>query len=77
MSSHTRLFVGNIPLEVNDTDIHEAFSSYGDIINLELKTKPGTENVHDKKRFAFITLSASNYNIESCMYMYILMTNFF
>ncbi|CAH2042461.1 unnamed protein product, partial [Iphiclides podalirius] len=67
MSIHTRLFVGNIPLEINDADVHEAFSSYGEIINLELKTKPGVENEYDRKRFAFITLSASNYDVESCI----------
>ncbi|XP_014365898.2 probable RNA-binding protein CG14230 [Papilio machaon] len=65
MSFHTRLFVGNIPKSLSESDLREAFTSYGEIINLDLKQKPGAEN--DEKRFAFITLSASNYEVESCI----------
>lgn len=64
MAFTTRLFVGNLPDSLNENALRKVFSSYGDITNFDLKTKPGTEN--DKKKFAFITLSASNFNIESC-----------
>lgn len=64
MSFHTRLFVGNIPKSLSENDLREAFTSYGEIINLDIKQKPGAEN--DEKRFAFLTLSASNYEVESC-----------
>ncbi|XP_013137403.1 PREDICTED: probable RNA-binding protein CG14230 [Papilio polytes] len=65
MSFHTRLFVGNIPKSLSENDLREAFTSYGEIINLDIKQKPGAEN--DEKRFAFLTLSASNYEVESCI----------
>ncbi|XP_013162495.1 PREDICTED: probable RNA-binding protein CG14230, partial [Papilio xuthus] len=65
MAFHTRLFVGNIPKSLSESDLRGAFTSYGEIINLDLKQKPGAEN--DEKRFAFITLSASNYEVESCI----------
>ncbi|XP_068620081.1 probable RNA-binding protein CG14230 isoform X1 [Battus philenor] len=63
--SHIRLFVGNIPEHLNDNDLREEFSSYGEITNLELKSKADVEN--DRKYFAFITLSASNHAVESCI----------
>ncbi|XP_063830598.1 probable RNA-binding protein CG14230 isoform X2 [Ostrinia nubilalis] len=66
MSSHTRLFVGNVPENATQDDLLKAFSSYGQlIINVDLKNKSNTES--DQKKFAFITLSASNYEVESCI----------
>lgn len=67
MSSHTRLFVGNVPTSANENDLQEAFSSYGQIINVDLKSKSNTET--DQNKFAFITISASLYEIESCKYL--------
>lgn len=66
MAFATRLFVGNLPENLDENALREAFSSYGNITNFDLKSKPGIEN--DKKKFAFITISASNFNIESCMF---------
>ncbi|XP_023939228.2 nucleolar protein 8 [Bicyclus anynana] len=66
MALNTRLFVGNLPDNFNEHSLREAFSSYGEITNFDLKCKPGIEN-DNKKRFAFITLSASNFNVESCI----------
>ncbi|CAK1584429.1 unnamed protein product [Parnassius mnemosyne] len=65
MALHTRLFVGNIPENLNDFVLHENFSKYGQVVNLEIKNKPGSEN--DNKRFAFVTLAASNYDVETCI----------
>ncbi|CAH0713279.1 unnamed protein product, partial [Brenthis ino] len=65
MAFATRLFVGNLPDNLDENALREAFSSYGNITNFDLKSKPGIEN--DKKKFAFITISASNFNIESCI----------
>nr|XP_026494090.1 probable RNA-binding protein CG14230 [Vanessa tameamea] len=65
MAFTTRLFVGNIPDNFNEKALRDAFSSYGDITNFDLKSKPGIDS--DKKTFAFVTISASNFNVESCI----------
>ncbi|KAL0820570.1 hypothetical protein ABMA28_006417 [Loxostege sticticalis] len=65
MSLHTRLFVGNVPENISQDELQKAFSSYGQIINVDLKNKSNAES--DQKKFAFITLSASNYEVESCI----------
>ncbi|CAG5048915.1 unnamed protein product [Parnassius apollo] len=65
MALHTRLFVGNIPENFNEFVLRENFSKYGQVLNLEIKNKAGSEN--DNKRFAFITLAASNYDVETCI----------
>ncbi|XP_045777106.1 nucleolar protein 8 [Maniola jurtina] len=66
MALNTRLFVGNLPENLNEDALKEAFSSYGEITNFDLKCKPGLE-ADNKKRFAFISLIASNFNVESCI----------
>ncbi|XP_045501949.1 probable RNA-binding protein CG14230 [Colias croceus] len=65
MTSITRLFVGNLPENANEKLILNAFSSYGDVTNIDIKCKPDPES--DKKRFAFVTLSTSENYIESCL----------
>lgn len=62
----TRLFVSNLPDNAEENDLREAFSAYGEITNLDLKCKSNNES-KDQKKFAFITLSGSNYEIESCI----------
>ncbi|XP_032519676.2 nucleolar protein 8 [Danaus plexippus] len=65
MASATRLFVSNLPENIDNNSLKDIFSSYGEVTNFDLKSKPGVEN--DKKTFAFVTISASNYNVESCI----------
>ncbi|KAJ0174076.1 hypothetical protein K1T71_010222 [Dendrolimus kikuchii] len=63
----TRLFVGNLPDNAEANDLRAAFSAYGEITNLDLKTKSSNNELKEQKKFAFVTLSGSNYNIESCI----------
>lgn len=62
-SSETRLFVGNIPENTNQGEVAAAFRTFGEIVKLDLKSRNEGEN---KKCFAFVTLSASYYDVESC-----------
>lgn len=59
----TRLFIGNLPDNTAEDDLQRAFSIYGQIKNLDLKSKSA---VGTEKKFAFITISGSNYDIETC-----------
>lgn len=65
MSINTRLFVSNLPENVDQSDLINTFSAYGEITSVDLKSK--TNAPDEQKKFAFITLSASNYDIESCI----------
>ncbi|KAG6456786.1 hypothetical protein O3G_MSEX009939 [Manduca sexta] len=65
MSSGTRLFVGNLPENTNENELRSAFSSYGEITGVDLKSKSGS--TEEQKKFAFVTISSSNLNIESCI----------
>lgn len=65
----TRLFVGNLPENTSENDLRSAFTSYGEITTLDLKTKTATGN--ESKKFAFVSLSSSNYSIEACKYFYL------
>ncbi|XP_075981368.1 putative RNA-binding protein CG14230 [Anticarsia gemmatalis] len=65
MISATRLFVGNLPDNTQEKELQSAFSVFGEITNLDLKSKAGTDN--ESKKFAFVSLSASNADIESCI----------
>ncbi|KAJ8717302.1 hypothetical protein PYW08_005701 [Mythimna loreyi] len=65
MISATRLFVGNLPENTEANDLHSAFSVFGEITNLDLKSKPGDGN--ECKKFAFVSLSADNPSVESCI----------
>lgn len=65
-SSEIRLFVGNIPENTNQREVAAVFSTFGEIVKLDLKSRNEGEN---KKSFAFVTLSASNYEVESCKYI--------
>ncbi|KAL4701996.1 hypothetical protein ACJJTC_010924 [Scirpophaga incertulas] len=60
----SRLFVGNIPNNLSENDLRDAFSQYGQVVNIDLKSKPGAEN---DSKFAFVSLSAGNYEVESCI----------
>nr|BAA03210.1 50kDa lectin [Bombyx mori] len=64
MSSGTRLFVSNIPENTSEDELRCAFSKFGKVNSLDLKCK---SSIEENKTFAFITLSASNYDIESCI----------
>ncbi|XP_028031223.1 nucleolar protein 8 [Bombyx mandarina] len=64
MSPGTRLFVSNIPENTSEDELRCAFYKFGKVNSLDLKCKSSLE---ENKTFAFITLSASNYDIESCI----------
>uniref|UniRef100_A0A2A4JLV8 RRM domain-containing protein n=1 Tax=Heliothis virescens TaxID=7102 RepID=A0A2A4JLV8_HELVI len=65
MISATRLFVGNLPENTEENELHKAFSVFGEITNLDLKSKPGDSN--ESKKFAFVSISAGNTDVESCI----------
>lgn len=62
----TRLFVGNLPNNVEENVLRSVFSNYGQVTNLDIKSKSAIEN--DPKKFAFVTISSPNNDVETCKY---------
>lgn len=61
----TRLFVGNLPQNTEEKELYSAFSSFGKVTSVDLKCKP--DDAKESKKFAFVSLSADNGNVESCI----------
>lgn len=64
MSSETRLFVGNLSQNTSEDVLRTAFSKYGQVTNLDIKSKADSGN--ETKKFAFVTISGTHYDIETC-----------
>ncbi|XP_063367065.1 nucleolar protein 8 [Cydia amplana] len=63
--SQTRLFVGNLPNTFEQNELRSAFSKFAEVTNLDIKSKPATEN--EGSKFAFVTISGANNEIEACI----------
>lgn len=62
----TRLFVGGLSLELEESVLSEHFSNYGTITKLDIKDKKDLVTGEVIKRFAFATLDASSSSIDQC-----------
>ncbi|XP_045522592.1 probable RNA-binding protein CG14230 [Pieris brassicae] len=65
MDSNFRMFIGNLPENSSEKDLSSTFSSFGEIVNIDIKYKPDAES--DKKKFAFVTLFTSEYKVKACL----------
>lgn len=65
-----RLFVGNLPLTVNEDEVKKKFSKYGNIVSTEIKHRFSSEN-EVISTFGFVTLEANRSNFEACKYGWI------
>ncbi|XP_047996834.1 probable RNA-binding protein CG14230 [Leguminivora glycinivorella] len=63
--SQTRLFVGNLPNNFKENELHSVFSKFAQVTNLDIKSKPAAEN--EGSKFAFVTISGANNDIEACI----------
>ncbi|XP_026729516.1 probable RNA-binding protein CG14230 isoform X2 [Trichoplusia ni] len=61
----TRLFVANLPANIKDEDLISAFSIFGKVTNLDLNVK--TEAGKELTKFAFLSLSAPNADVQTCI----------
>lgn len=63
-----RLFVGGLTPKINEKDLENIFSRFGEINNIELKSKYDT--VQDQtKVFAFIEIKIKPNDLASCKYI--------
>lgn len=61
-----RLFVGNLPYGVTSEDLKQEFNAYGEVKNVEIKTKENLVDPDNPNVFAFVTIDISRQMITQC-----------
>lgn len=63
-----RLYIGDIPVSVNDGELKEILSKYGDVSSIELKTKAHINESSNSKTFAYADVSfESESKLNKCL----------
>lgn len=63
-----RLFVGNLPHEIDEDTIRNKFSKYGVVLSVELKHRYSGLNKDDIiSTFAFVNLQSSQESLSKCL----------
>ncbi|KAB7494093.1 Nucleolar protein 8 [Armadillidium nasatum] len=62
----TRIFIGNLTADIQESDIKEKFSSYGIINKIDIKNKLDIEG-NPVSRFAYLNLEAEQRNLNECV----------
>jgi len=66
MEETKRLFVGNLPHGIADSEVRSQFGNYGKISSLEIKSKKGADG-NVIATFAFIDLTVSGSRLSQCL----------
>lgn len=62
----SRFFVANLPTNTTEKDLQFLFQDYGEIKNIELKTKENLVDPDDIKIIAFVTLNIGAQDAQYC-----------
>lgn len=62
-----RLFVGNLPVNVQLSQIIEKFESYGTVSSVEIKNQNKGLN-ENNTAFAFVNINIDDKSLEKCKY---------
>ncbi|XP_061392658.1 probable RNA-binding protein CG14230 [Musca vetustissima] len=63
----SRFFVANLPTNTKEKDLRNLFQDYGEIKNIELKTKENLVDPSDVKVIAFVTLNIGADDAQYCL----------
>uniref|UniRef100_A0A1I8MBP1 RRM domain-containing protein n=1 Tax=Musca domestica TaxID=7370 RepID=A0A1I8MBP1_MUSDO len=63
----SRFFVANLPTNTKEKDLRNLFQDYGEIKNIELKTKENLVDPNDVKVIAFVTLNIGQDDAQYCL----------
>ncbi|XP_073835550.1 probable RNA-binding protein CG14230 [Musca autumnalis] len=63
----SRFFVANLPTNTKEKDLRQLFQDYGEIKNIELKTKENLVDPNDVKVIAFVTLNIGADDANYCL----------
>ena len=64
----SRFFVANLPANTTEKDLQYLFQDYGEIKNIELKTKESLVDPNDIRVIAFVTLNIGKDDAQYCEY---------
>ncbi|XP_026474153.1 uncharacterized RNA-binding protein P16F5.06-like [Ctenocephalides felis] len=67
MATNRRIFVGNLPTDINEDDIRHEFSAYGNVTNVEIKQKKDNLNEGQANTFAFINMDIDTWSLNKCI----------
>lgn len=67
--STSRFFVANLPTNTTEEDLRLLFRDYGQINNIELKTKENIVDPEDIKIIAFVTLNIGAEEAQYCIFL--------
>ncbi|TMW51018.1 hypothetical protein DOY81_003888 [Sarcophaga bullata] len=63
----SRFFVANLPVNTNEKDLQYLFQDYGEVKNIELKTKESLVDPNDIRVIAFVTLNIGKEDAQYCL----------
>ncbi|XP_033746768.1 nucleolar protein 8-like isoform X2 [Pecten maximus] len=64
-SSTKRLFVGGLYNNIAESELRDRFSKFGDVDNIEIKTKKNSDGVPEKT-FAYLDVNITEENLKKC-----------
>lgn len=64
----SRFFVANLPVNTTEKDLQYLFQNYGEIKNIELKTKESLVDPNDIRVIGFVTLNIGKEDAQYCEY---------
>ncbi|XP_015595235.1 probable RNA-binding protein CG14230 [Cephus cinctus] len=65
MEKSYRLYLKNLPYEVNENEVKSLFEDYGTVVNVDIKEKKDVEENCESK-FAFVVILATDKNLNAC-----------
>lgn len=68
MEKSYRLILKNLSSSVNDEKISELFNKFGKVEKVDVKEKKDAWESDKINRFAFVTISTSDKNLNTCEY---------
>lgn len=65
-SVNKRIFIGNLPPDINEIDINRKFSSYGKINSIDIKQRKEGLNKNVSPIFAFVNIEIDDRTLNKC-----------
>ncbi|XP_055326995.1 probable RNA-binding protein CG14230 [Sitodiplosis mosellana] len=67
ISEQKRLFIGNLPPDIQDNELKQEFSYYGAVDKIEIKHKKGPDSDEVQNTFAFVTIGIDDRTLQQCL----------
>lgn len=61
-----RIFVGNLPPHIQENEVKEQFSQYGNVVSVEIKHRKENVNENVSPVFAFVSIETDDKTLHQC-----------